>query len=267
MANTARAKIPNWRPLSTDTTLSPTSATTRRYPLVCDKTSDQLRLRATTVLLAGRKHVVSRAGETHLALDNRDVQTIIRRKIQMNTARMVLPIVASDTMRIPMQIKSIPMGERGRIEVLTLRAREKFFGRPRYDNLMMLVEIELLPCERDQDIVFVRCVAFFRDAADEHFVAVHWYENAGRSPIDFKARLSKVKPMSPTSHDSYDIMPVGSILNGALLVQDRGIVYNSNKQQPQFWVRQSPREYNYLLDFYGIRPFVDGETQLHRDRL
>lgn len=131
---------------------------------------------------------------------------------------------------------------------------------------MMLVEIDPLPCGRTQDIVFARCVAFFRDRAGEHYVAVHWYEKAGTRQVDTKARLVKVKPMAVNRVDSYDIMPVGSILNGALLVQDRGMK-NRPGAQPHYWVRQSPREYNFLLDFYGIRPFVDGESQLRRDRL
>ena len=61
-------------------------------------------------------------------------------------------------------------------------------------------------------------------------------------------------------------MPVGAILNGALLVQDRGTKQRA-QDAPHYWVRQSPREFNYLLDFYGERPFVEGQSQLMRDRL
>ena len=84
--------------------------------------------------------------------------------------------------------------------------------------------------------------------------------------INMRARLGKVKPMNPHHYSSYDIVPVGAILNGALLAQDRG-----SKLRPQdgtqYWVRQSPREFNFLLDFYGERPFVEGQSQLMRDRL
>ena len=72
--------------------------------------------------------------------------------------------------------------------------------------------------------------------------------------------------MQPNLASSYDIMPVGAILNGALLVQDQGIKQRA-REAPQYWVRQSPREYNYLLDFYGQQPFVQGESQLVRDKL
>ena len=72
--------------------------------------------------------------------------------------------------------------------------------------------------------------------------------------------------MRKNDYGSYDIMPVGSILNGALLVTDRGMKTTPNAPS-HLWVRQSPREYNHLLDFYGERPFIQGDNQLRRDRL
>jgi hypothetical protein len=84
--------------------------------------------------------------------------------------------------------------------------------------------------------------------------------------IDMTARLAKVKPMNKTRYSSYDVMPIGAILNGALLVRDRGMkIYP--RDTPEYWVRQSPREYNRLLNFMGQRPFVAGESQLSRDNL
>ena len=84
--------------------------------------------------------------------------------------------------------------------------------------------------------------------------------------MDLKARLAKVQPMRRHRYESYDILPVGAILNGALLVEDRGMKRRAGDTS-QYWVRQSPREYNELLDFHGQRPFVPGESQLRRDRL
>ena len=111
---------------------------------------------------------------------------------------MVSPIVVSNTMRIPMQNRSIAMGDPGRIEVLTLRARKPFFGKQRYDNLMMLVEIEPMADGRSQDIVFGRCVAFFRDKANEHFVAVHWYEKVQLNHPDHNIFSSQLTPHTCT---------------------------------------------------------------------
>jgi hypothetical protein len=179
---------------------------------------------------------------------------------------MVLPIAVSDTMRIPLQNRSVEMGAVNRVEVLTLRARPKFFGKPRYDNVKILVEIEPEPDGRNMEIAFGRCVAFYRDSAGDHFVGVHWYEKVGSKLIDRKARLAKVRPMKRSLYTSFDVMPVGAILNGALLVQDRGIRQRP-QDPPQYWVRQSPREYNHLLDFTRQRPFIAGESQLSGDDL
>jgi hypothetical protein len=62
-------------------------------------------------------------------------------------------------------------------------------------------------------------------------------------------------------------MPVGAVLNGALLVKDRGLKQRYVSDPAQYWVRQSPREYNHLLDYYGEQKYQEGETQLQRDRL
>ena len=194
------------------------------------------------------------------------VRDVFQGKLVENYHHMVVPIVVSHTMRIPLQNRSVERGNVNRVEVLTLRARAKFFNKPRYDNVKVLVQIEPLPDGRDTEIAFGRCVAFFRDSAGDHFVGVHWYESVGRKLIDMTARLAKVKPMNKTRYSSYDVMPIGAILNGALLVRDRGIKQYP-RDTPEYWVRQSPREYNRLLNFMGQRPFVAGESQLSRDNL
>jgi hypothetical protein len=106
-----------------------------------------------------------------------------------------------------------------------------------------------------------------RDKADNHFVVLHWYERALNRNMHTQARMGKVKPMNKDHHQSYDIMPVSAILNGALLVQDRGTTTTRQGQTPHYWVRTSPREYNFLLHFYEEAPFIHGQSQLQRDRL
>ena len=69
----------------------------------------------------------------------------MRTKIRLNGANMVFPVMVSDSIRIPMQNRSVEMGDRERIEVITLRARKKIFGKQRYDNVKVLVEVEPLP--------------------------------------------------------------------------------------------------------------------------
>ena len=231
-----------------------------------DETSDEVLQRTTTVTLTGRRHIISPNGDTRFEYESVAVQRVFRGKLRENYHHMVMPVVVSNTLRIPLQNRSVERGNVNRVEVITLRARPLFFGKKRYDNLKLLVKIAPLPCGRDTEIAFGRCVAFYRDCRGEHYVGVHWYEQIGNKMIDEKARLAKVRPMKPGLYSSYDVMPVGAILNGALLVQDRGIKQRL-QDPPQYWVRQSPREYNYLLDFVGQRTFVAGESQLSRDGL
>jgi hypothetical protein len=231
-----------------------------------DETSMELRYRTTTVTLTGKTYPVMATGFTTFKYETNPVGVLLMNKLRQNEQRMVPPYTVSDTMRIPLQNRSVKRGAVNRIEVLTLRAKRHFFGKPRYDNVKVLVSIVPLPCGRDHDIYFARCVAFFRDSENNHFAAVQWYDKAGPRRIQKQARLAKVKPMKVNAYASYDIVPVGSILNGALLVKDRGIKQRA-RDPPQYWVRQSPREYNHLLHYYGEQPFVEGESQLMRDRL
>jgi hypothetical protein len=243
-------------------------STLRQCKNTVDHTTAAWETRHSTVALSGKTFVVTATGMTQFKFENRATGLLLGIKLRHNTPEMVFPVVVSNTMRIPMQNRTVPMGAFDRVEVLTLRARPKFFGKKRYDNIMLLIETEPLPDGREEDIVYGRCCAFFEDKAGNHFVAVHWYDKVANSSSHFnmKARLGKVQLAHPTRLDSFDIVPVGAILNGALLVRDRGMKQGPNIH-PQYWVRQSPREYNFLLDFYGERPFRNGETKLQRDRL
>ena len=112
---------------------------------------------------------------------------------------------------------------------------------------------------------------------------------AGKHLIDMKTKLAKVTPMNPTRHESYDIIEVGALLNGALLVRDvstpvdmtsgatwnadpemkpyrargsRGASYRSPEEvlsthlfdkRLTYYVRQSPREYREMVDSLELR--------------
>ena len=84
--------------------------------------------RSRNILLTGRTYMVTRMGETNMEFESVQVQRILRRKVVMNAAAMILPAIASDTLRRPLQNRSVPKGALERIEVLTLRARKKFLG-------------------------------------------------------------------------------------------------------------------------------------------
>jgi hypothetical protein len=79
---------------------------------------------------------------------------------------------------------------------------------------------------------FLRCRAFFIDAVDDHYVLVKWYGTVGDAPINGLAGLASLKLADETQTKSFDIMPVNSIINGALVVN----------MGDHAWAMQSPRE-------------------------
>ena len=78
----------------------------------------------------------------------------------------------------------------------------------------------------------LRCRAFFVDAADDHYVLVQWHDTVGDAPINGLAGLAKLKLADEKQTKSFDIMPVNSILNGALVVT----------MGDHAWAMQSTRE-------------------------
>ena len=81
---------------------------------------------------------------------------------------------------------------------------------------------------------FGRCIAFFKDANDQIFIGVRWYEAAdgGNSLIDPIVHLAKLKLSPANNSRSYGIMPAASIRNGALILH----------RNDHYWALQSPRE-------------------------
>ena len=85
-----------------------------------------------------------------------------------------------------------------------------------------------------------RCRAFFVDARENHFALVQWYGTVGNEAINKGAGLPMLKLEDEKNTRSYDIMPVNSIVNGALLVT----------MGNHAWAMISPRETaEYILSF------------------
>jgi hypothetical protein len=142
-----------------------------------DQSIAEVEERAATVVLKGVLYQAFPDGTSNYEYESSGmVKNHMRNKLIANESQMVFPVLVSDTMRIPVQNRSVPTGSLNRIDVLTLRAKKMFFGKRRYDNLMLLTEcpVEVNPAKKD--IVFARCVAFYKDCCGNHFVGVHWYE-------------------------------------------------------------------------------------------
>ena len=73
---------------------------------------------------------------------------------------------------------------------------------------------------------------FFRDADGKHFVAVRWYTESGSEPLDPVVKLARLKLAPPLLLNSYDILPMQCVANGALVIQ----------KGKYHWALQSPRE-------------------------
>jgi hypothetical protein len=75
-------------------------------------------------------------------------------------------------------------------------------------------------------------VAFFRDAEDQHYVGLQWYEEPPNDPLGAVMELTALDITRENKSKSYNVLPAECIINGALLVKCNGA----------FWAVQSPRE-------------------------
>ena len=75
-------------------------------------------------------------------------------------------------------------------------------------------------------------MAFFRDAEDEHFVALRWFEETKKTPPGTVLELPSLNLAHEEQTKSYSVLPVDCIINGAVLIKCKGT----------YWAVQSPRE-------------------------
>ena len=86
--------------------------------------------------------------------------------------------------------------------------------------------------DRGVKIHFGKCVVFLKDSNDEYFVVLQWYDQEGREPFDSVSGLVQLVLRPPNVRTSYSIMPISSIINGALIT----------RSENKLWVLMSPRE-------------------------
>ena len=110
---------------------------------------------------------------------------------------------------------------------VVLRAMPFFHGKPGNDNVKVAVEYDT-----GDKIHFAKCVLFLRDSLEEYFVLLQWYDEVGRQPLDSVSGLVQLVVRPPNVTRSYSIMPITSIVNGAIITP------SENK----LWVLLSPRE-------------------------
>ena len=157
------------------------------------------------------------------------VQAIMRNK----AAAMVPPLQlsrASTSLSVTLKNRMTLPGKPGRMVPVVFRANHGT-KHPWVDN----IRVQYKDDDNVPSIGFAKCLGFFADTIGDYHVAIQWYKICGRLPLQRVARMCKVELI-----DNYQYVPVGSILNGALIVPvaPEPLPGYSN----QFWVVQSHRE-------------------------
>jgi len=126
----------------------------------------------------------------------------------------VLPVTFATSMKMPITNTQLPTNDQHRTKFVTFRAMQVFHGRPRHDDVKMVVE------ENEGDaFYFAKCRGFFRDGNGDHFVAVQWFNHSQNRSVDPTVKLPKLTLANPDNPAAYSIMPATAIVNGALLVE------------------------------------------------
>ena len=137
------------------------------------------------------------------------------------------PIHACTAMTTTFLDRQLPHDDEQRNVRCILRALPNFHNKPGSSNIKVAVEYE-----RGVKIHFAKCVLFLKDSKDNYFVVVQWYDAVGRQPFDSISGLPQVVLRPPGIPKSYSVMPINSIVNGAIMT----------RSENQLWVLLSPRE-------------------------
>ena len=107
-----------------------------------------------------------------------------------------------------------PVKSNNRCVTSTLRATDRSHGKAIWDCVKLAVE----GLDGRVKIFFGRCLAFFRDAIGEHYIALRWFEacNGDRNVIDPVVLMPRLQEARVNEPASYGVMPVTAVLNGGL---------------------------------------------------
>ena len=137
---------------------------------------------------------------------------------------------ASTTLNVTLKNRMTIPGKPGRLASVVFRANHGT-KHPWVDN----IRVQYRDDDNVPSVGFAKCLGFFGDTVGENHVAIQWYKICGRFPLQRVARMCKVELI-----DNYQFVPVGSILNGALIVPLATDPLPGFP--PQFWVVQTNRE-------------------------
>jgi hypothetical protein len=137
------------------------------------------------------------------------------------------PIHAGKAMMTTLHNRQLQKDHDERHVCVILRATPFSHNKPGHDNVKVAVEND-----RRVQIYFAKCIVFLKDNREEWIVLVQWYDKVGDEPFDSVSGLVQVVLRPANELKSYSLMPITSIVNGALIVE-------SEKKR---WVLLSPRQ-------------------------
>jgi hypothetical protein len=100
-------------------------------------------------------------------------------------------------------------------------------GQPALDYVKVAVGMS-----RTKRLYFARCVCFFKDANDVHYIALRWLTEIPGVVLDSASQMAPFTMAPIWETPSFDILPAPAILNGALVLPAAG----------KLWALMSPRE-------------------------
>jgi hypothetical protein len=137
------------------------------------------------------------------------------------------PIHACKAMSTHFTDRQLLDDDEDKVVRIILRAQPFFQNKPGHANVKVAVDYD-----SGVKIHFGKCVVFLKDSQDEHFVVLQWYNEEGREPFDSVSGLVQLVLRPPKVTTSYSVMPITSIINGALIT----------RSENKLWVLMSPRE-------------------------
>ena len=123
------------------------------------------------------------------------------------------PIRCASQMKLTLPDYQELPGSPRRLMQQTLRALPEFQGKPALDYVKMDVDMD-----GHYRSYFARCVCFFVDSHNIHFIAVRWLTEVPGVVIDGTTLLPPLTMSPPGNTKSYSVMPATSMQNGALVL-------------------------------------------------
>jgi hypothetical protein len=137
------------------------------------------------------------------------------------------PIHACSAMATTLIDRQLPPNDIDRHVRIILRALPTFHNKNSIADVKVAVEYDM-----GIKIHFAKCLLFLKDSHEEYYVVVQWYDPVGREPFDPISGLPQLQLRPPGITKSYSVMPVTSIINGAIIT----------RTENKYWVLLSPRE-------------------------